>query len=193
MWDAKGLKSHKNNVCRCFSMHSIPRGSHWNANIGPFPMEQGTFYIAWITKAKGSLIVSMEITILCKTLLKLIPFNAPGKELSLAKHPCHTKPEGRASRQRRFWAVSGSEEHSSGTSVAITCPELAEEMRTPGSTGGGAVTGITALRRKKNLLFVIKAVSENWVCMYVYLKHKAGTWMRLCWSHFSPFKSPVTK
>lgn len=39
----------------------------------------------------------MEITIPFKTLLKLIPFSAPGKELSMAKHQWSTKPEGSAS------------------------------------------------------------------------------------------------
>ena len=70
----------------------------------------------------------MEITILFKTLLRLIRFIAPGKGLSIAKHLCNMKPEESASQKVCFCAVSRSHECLRGTSMAITCPELAEEM-----------------------------------------------------------------
>jgi len=70
----------------------------------------------------------MEINILFKTPLKTIPFIAPGKELLIAKHLGNMKAEGGASRQECFCAVSRSPEHSGGTRMAITCPELEEEM-----------------------------------------------------------------
>lgn len=147
----------------------------------------------------------MEITIPFKTSLKRIPFSAPGKELSVAKHQGSTKPEGSSSQshlsvlsqglgsvgetpagpspalgwQRRWGALSTTGEgihpssHSSArgkTNPAGTASSLWERR---GCCWMGQRHPNRKVSEKKGsavLSPAIKAVSENQICVCVFLK-----------------------